>query len=623
MPSMGIGGWQVVPSGAAPSANRTMESRRSIGGRPIRGDTSEAALSVDHPPVSRFDITTKRLVTNIIPGVLIFVASLLLVVLSVLTLLVLVSQGMFERLVVSVNAQSTKYYWAPYGQSCLLNKSGFIPSSCSSVELTVAPAAAWAAIGTVLAQQWTAEMREAGGVLRVTTCAVGGTSAVGWANLQFIAGYDYFPECLPSTPQDVAGMAVLETTVRDNHVEGLYFVTLYSDLDVTMTVATSTNSDGTTQNLMSNPKRTLVTGTGKIEKDDLGQDYIINAYPLSARYKVTGMCVTEIEELSKLRVDLHLSGWSRGKHSQLPVVPGWRCGHRVANANELMAIQIVLTLLTLCLLTGDIYVTLEGFRGLVTGEHVMTYNFVAGLERRKALLLCLILNSVPGVLYLDVARIYYFTSNGMQLWALSAVVTATCFSLGWLLVVSIVDLIPCRWHNRCVGYSAPLFLFTSIATVTAACCKNSAFETAANKFYAADPYLGLWINNATWPSGSYVATGTPVVLTYLVGEIVYPVVGSFAASILVMTVYRALQHHSLLIDTTWCRNNSFLRQANMPNFITSLPLEPSVAIRLGHDMYMRPSVHSVCVVRLPQSGLRPSWTATRFATASAASSRAT
>ncbi|RHY54859.1 hypothetical protein DYB28_001596 [Aphanomyces astaci] len=156
-------------------------------------------------------------------------------------------------------------------------------------------------------------------------------------------------------------------------------------------------------------------------------------------------------------------------------------------------------------------------------------------------------------------------------------------------------MIPCRWHNRCVGYSAPLFLFTSIATVTAACCKNSAFETAANKFYAADPYLGLWINNATWPSGSYVATGTPVVLTYLVGEIIYPVVGSFAASILVMTVYRALQHHSyetnqyLLIDTTWCRNNSFLRQANMPNFITSLPLEPSVAIRLGHDMYMRPS----------------------------------
>ncbi|RHY21178.1 hypothetical protein DYB36_011316 [Aphanomyces astaci] len=409
---MGIGGWQVVPSGAAPSANRTMESRRSIGGRPIRGDTSEAALSVDHPPVSRSDITTKRLVTNIIPGVLIFVASLLLVVLSVLTLLVL---------------------------------------------------------------QWTAEMRE------------GSTS------------YDYFPECLPSTPQDVAGMAVLETTVRDNHVEGLYFVTLYSDLDVTMV------------------RPIFVQGR---------------------------------------------------KHSQLPVVPGWRCGHRVANANELMAIQIVLTLLTLCLLTGDIYVTLEGFRGLVTGEHVMTYNFVAGLERRKALLLCLILNSVPGVLYLDVARIYYFTSNGMQLWALSAVVTATCFSLGWLLVVSYVR------HP--------------------ACCKNSAFETAANKFYAADPYLGLWINNATWPSGSYVATGTPVVLTYLVGEIIYPVVGSFAASILVMTVYRALQHHSyetnhLLIDTTWCRNNSFLRQANMPNFITSLPLEPSVAIRLGHDMYMRPS----------------------------------
>ncbi|ETW09275.1 hypothetical protein, variant 2 [Aphanomyces invadans] len=554
---MGVGGWQVVPSPAASSSRtinrvQSVESRRSFGGHHVRDDLSDAVQGVDNAPsngASRSDTTIHRLVTNILPGLVVFIASLLLVVLSFLTLLVLVSQGMFERLVVSVNAQTTTYYWAPYGHSCILDKSGFVPRSCSNDEVTVTSTAAMAAIGTVLAQQWAAEMRHAGGHLLVTTCILGGTQAVGWANLQFIAGYDYYPECLPTAPQDVAGMAMLETTERDNHVEGLYFLTLYADLDPAMLAHVEhVNSDGTTQKLILNPKRTLVTGTGDIEPDDLGQDYIIHSYPLGMRYKVTGMCVTEIEELSMLKHELGLTGWSQGKHSKMPVVPGWRCGHRVSNANELMAIQIVLTVLTLYLLTGDIYVTLEGFRGLVTGDHVMTYNFAAGLERRKALLVCLILNSLPGVLYLDVSRIYHFTSNGLQLWVLSAVVTATCCSFTWILVVSIVDMIPLRWHNLCVGYSAPLFLFSSIAAISVVCSRRDVAEAAYNRFYAAEPNLGLWINNATWPSGSYVASGTPFILTYVVAEIVIPMITAFVVSVAIMTIYRVLRHRRYASD---------------------------------------------------------------------------
>ncbi|KAF0687354.1 Aste57867_20877 [Aphanomyces stellatus] len=585
-------GWQVVPSPSARSSRRLSSAGAGAAALRSSGDADDAKRPSESDRHAS-DTTLKRVLTNILPGILVFLVTLTFMLLSLVTLLLLVSQGMFDRLVVSINTQTMTQYWAPYGQDCLLDQDGFLPNTCNNNELTVAPAAAFSAIGTILAQQWAAEMTEAGGTLKVTTCIIGGTSAVGWANLQFIAGYDYFPSCLPTAPQDVAGMAMLETTIRDNHVDGLYFLTLYADLDPSMTVYAYKNTDGTTQNLIQNPQRTLITAEGEIEEDDLGQDYIIYSQPLGSRYLVTGLCITEIEELSQIIVQNQLTGWSRGKHSGYPIVPGWSCGHRVSNAGELIVLQSIFAILSLGLFAGDIFVTFEGFRGIFTGEHVMTYTIISGLERRKALLVCVVLNSLPSLLYLDVSRIYYFTSHGFEIWVISAIMMASFFSFGLLLVISVLDTLPLRCGNKCIGFSAPLYLFASILAIVASCCNNTVYQNAYNKFYAADPYLGLWINNATWPSGSYVADGTPVVLTYLVKAIVYPIGISFASSVAFTALCNLVFYKRLFVDTSWCHANSFLSQIKLPNFITSLPLGPSHAIRLGHEMYCKPSTLAV------------------------------
>ncbi|KDO34508.1 hypothetical protein SPRG_00571 [Saprolegnia parasitica CBS 223.65] len=76
-------------------------------------------------------------------------------------------------------------------------------------------------------------------------------------------------------------MAMLETTIREAFVEGVYLVTLYSDLDPAMnTVLNHVSSDGSQAKLMTNPARTIITQDGVASADALGTDYIINSYPL-------------------------------------------------------------------------------------------------------------------------------------------------------------------------------------------------------------------------------------------------------------------------------------------------------------------------------------------------------
>ncbi|OQR95800.1 hypothetical protein ACHHYP_00036, partial [Achlya hypogyna] len=323
---------------------------------------------------------------------------------------------MFARSVVSVNTQTTEQFWAPYGQVCMLDAQGFVPNSCSSVEKASIVPAAWAAVGAALAQQWSLELTQAN-PLYITTCIIGGTDAVGWTDLQFIAGYSGHPECLPTAgAQPVAGMMMLETTIREAHPEGVYLMTLYSDLTPTMqTVEDHVNTDGSVARLIKNVKRTIITQAGGIESDTLGTDYIITSRPLGERYLVTASCSTEIEELSALIPSMGLTGWSQ--HSGLPIVPGWNCGHTVDNASELVALQIVFALLTLVLLSGDLFTTYQGLKGVLAGKPVLTYAILSGLERRKLLLACIVVNAMPGLLYMDVSRIYYFTDNGFKIWS--------------------------------------------------------------------------------------------------------------------------------------------------------------------------------------------------------------
>ncbi|ETW03707.1 hypothetical protein, variant 1 [Aphanomyces invadans] len=544
--------------------------------------------------------TLLRVASNVIASMLLF--------LPMLTLAVLIYQvrwdrcyeritgalqGMYNRLIVSHNFQTTAMYWNNYSQSCELTQAGWVADSCDSMSSKATPATAWTSIGTVLATQWAQEIADAGGTLKVTTCAVGGTDAVGWGNLQFIGGYDAYPACIPTAPQDIAGIAMLESTIRPAQPNGVYMLTLYADMDSTMTVMSYQNSDGTAQNVMANPKRTLIAMDGLVTPDPSGENNIIYSRPLGERYLVTGYCVPQIEELSVAKTDNNLPGWSQGKHSKHPVTTAWACGHRVSNWKELVALQMICSLATMALFAGDIYITVEGFRGVLQGKPVLTYAVLAGLERRKMLLVAVVVNCMPGLLYMDVSRIYFFTTNGYRIWCLASVMMASFFAFGVVLVLSFLDAaVTCRLEYV-VGYSAPLFLHGAIVATTTASCIPAVFEFVYNKIYAAKPALTVELFGQAWPCGSYTVEGTPAVMTYLIWEILHPLIASFVAAVVVAALLHKYHHHSYLTHVTWCQSNAFLRHAGVPNWITSLPLEQTNAIKIGTKVFCKPSTQAL------------------------------
>ncbi|CAK4677717.1 unnamed protein product [Aphanomyces euteiches] len=555
-----------------------------------------------------------RIVLNVAAGTL--------VILPIIAVVMLLSQSMFERLVVSVNTQTRDHFWADYGKSCMLSANGWVPNTCDAATLAIVPDKIFAAIGVAFGQQWSREIAKAGGKLYVTTCLIGGTSDIGWANLQFVAGYDYFPACVPDAPQDVAGMAMFETTVqsqqstyrerrfleaRDEFTNIYYAFTLYSDLDPNMTVYKYANSDGTSQDLIANPKRTLITLDGQLVEDTKeGLNAINDSKALGSRYTVRSYCLMAVEELSQIAIDQGLTGWSQGilqhphaevnvfvgKHSKHPVVPGWICGHQVKNFSELIVLQFFFAAATLVLFAGDIVITFEGLRGVLQGKPVLTYSILSGLERRKLLLVFIVLNAMPGLVYADIARIYFFTTNGFKIWCLSIIIVANFFSFGLVLAVSLLDMIPLRLKHV-VSYSAPVFLSASITAISIACCKDSVFQYATNMIYASPTYITLHANDADWPCGSYTADGLAPSVKHIIDSIVQPLVVSFVCSIVVSTIYRLVAHKRVFMALGWCKTNSFLTFAKTPNFITALPLEQTNAVKIGNKMYCKPSTQAL------------------------------
>ncbi|KAF0712024.1 hypothetical protein AaE_012151, partial [Aphanomyces astaci] len=513
---------------------------------PVRRTSAARGKRYSNTSVSkRKSIKTWRV--TVLPGLIMFLCTLGLIFLSIFLLFLLISQGMFKRQVVTVNAQlADTYFWAPYGQSCILKSDGFTPNSCDADTTSIIPDKPFTVVGSELAKQWAAELTQAGGTLYVTTCIIGDMirSMISPNEEGIGRSYDYFPECLPTEPQDVAGMAMLETTIRDTHVDGLYFLTLYADLDPSMTVYSYVNSDGTTQNLIDNIKRTLITVDGQVETDKLGRDYIITSRPLGDRYLVTGFCDTVVEELSELKDGLGLTGWSQGKHSKLPVVPAWSCGHVVENADEVIVLQAMSSFLSLWFFAGDMFITIEGLGGLLSGAPVLKYTVLSGLERRKWLLVCIVVNSMPGLLYMDVSRIYYYSTNGFKIYVLSSIMVANFFTFGFFIALSLFDTLVglLRSFSSCVGYSAPIFTAVCIVWMAQVWCTDPFFLDVYNKFFAAPAFLGFYVNNATWPSGSYVAEGTPPVVTYLAETIVTTVGGSFGIAIAISSIYRRIRH---------------------------------------------------------------------------------
>ncbi|CAK4089348.1 unnamed protein product [Aphanomyces euteiches] len=124
-----------------------------------------------------------------------------------------------------------------YGQTCRIDINGFIPGSCTSIEIATTTFSAWTAIGQALALQWVATSTSP---YFVTTCIKTKPTNSKQTALIFLAGYDYFPNCQPSNgPQEIAGLAMLETTVRDEFLDGAYMLTVFADKTMSETLTHS------------------------------------------------------------------------------------------------------------------------------------------------------------------------------------------------------------------------------------------------------------------------------------------------------------------------------------------------------------------------------------------------
>ncbi|EQC31963.1 hypothetical protein SDRG_10477 [Saprolegnia diclina VS20] len=269
-----------------------------------------------------------RILSNLVAAVL--------VALSLAALAVVVAQGTFRREDVQYHDQAKASYWNSYGASCKLNHAGWVPHSCSAIEVnTTANAVAWNAIGANVAARLAIP---AGATYSVSTCFMGATPEIGWASLQLLIGYDDFPTCCPQNgSQTIAGLFMVETALRMTHPEGVYLVTGFID-KVTTTTKVYTSTDGSTHRLVAGVETMQVALNGTTAPDPIGRNTEIPSFPLGRRYAVSSHNqAVMVAIFDDLDTDL---GWSTGRDSKIPVVSGWIVGHSVDNGDELLAMQI-------------------------------------------------------------------------------------------------------------------------------------------------------------------------------------------------------------------------------------------------------------------------------------------
>ncbi|KAG9402145.1 hypothetical protein AC1031_007849 [Aphanomyces cochlioides] len=136
-----------------------------------------------------------------------------------------------------------------------MNSIGFISASCSAKKTAVLPGQVWNTIGKRLAEQWLAVSSTP---YYVTTCIKSPKEDTGWVALVFIAGYDAFPLCQPpSGSQEIVGMAMVETTVREEYPNGAYMLTLFADKTMNESVVYPNSKDGTDL-MIANFNRSLI-----------------------------------------------------------------------------------------------------------------------------------------------------------------------------------------------------------------------------------------------------------------------------------------------------------------------------------------------------------------------------
>ncbi|OQS06787.1 hypothetical protein THRCLA_20286 [Thraustotheca clavata] len=523
--------------------------------------------------------TWYRILSNLAAG--------LLVALSLLALVVIVTQGVFHREALQYHDQDNPVYWRTFGKNCKVDGNGFVPNTCSFDETNATTTlAVWNAIGIHLGNFLRVPK---GKQYPVSFCWQGGSSALGWAVLELLVGYDYYPECCPlNGSQPIAGFVNIESTSRDGYPKGVYLFTGFADRYMNKTIS-YTATDGTENILVADVTHTVITLDGEIFPDPEGLSWgmssVIPASPLGDRYVITSYNHAQFYVITDTSIH---RGWSTGLYSKLTIAPGWFCGHVMAKYQEVLAMQVVFSLLSIFLFWGDIYITFRGLGGVLQGKPVLTYDVLSGLERRKFLMFTIALNSMPSILYVDVARIYYGTDGGLKIWTIAVMSLSILAAFVGFIIITFVQYIPVPKfiHHRLITFSAPIFLYASIISVNLVI--GGEMLKLNIKYNLAPSGMGFWAYNRFWSDGIHTA-GASAAFNDLVPKMWLPVLLSLITSIIYSKIKRVVEGHPTIVDSEWTSTNDFLTTCVMPNWITSMPLAPHHAIKIGNRRFCKPS----------------------------------
>ncbi|OQR91492.1 hypothetical protein THRCLA_22459 [Thraustotheca clavata] len=543
------------------------------------------------PSRSKYDVN-KTEPNNKLYGYIRIISNLIAVVailLSVITMLVLLNEGMFERRIIQWNYQNDAGYWRPFGKTCLLSSTGFVLNSCSSMELNILSSnAAWDTTGMKLAEtlQVPANIN-----YKVTTCVVGCIDDKNWAELHLVVGYDRYPLCNPQNgSQPIAGMAMMEaTSAVENYSSGAYLMTIFGDVSMNQSVIYE-NTDDTLNLVIANSIRVVIGIDGSSDKFESGINTLISSYPLGPWFVVKSYCISEIIDIgSELSGQ---QGWSTGLHSNKSIITGWACGHEVNNATELITLQVIFTLFTLIGISGDLLITVKGLKGILNNKPVLTYDILSSMERRKILLLFGTLAAAPALIFVDVSRIYFGTTNGQRIWTLSIVSLGIFFAFGSFFIIIFFQYVPCPQliRHRLLPLSVAMFVYASIPSI--ALNINSSYEYLSNTFYNAQGIVFMNVSGKNCSCGAYASARTETATTTLIALILRPIFGCVIASFVFAGIKHFITRKKWFMDVKWAEHNLFLSACGVPRWFSSLPLDQEDTIKMGNRLFCKPSMQA-------------------------------
>ncbi|ETV93809.1 hypothetical protein H310_12373 [Aphanomyces invadans] len=515
-----------------------------------------------------------RVISNFVAGLLILGTGVLVVV--------LVSQGMFQSTYVYVKPPEA---WTTLSTSCRLDAAGFVPSSCSEVEVAATGALPWQSIGAQLALDL--RIASHNSTVFVTSCLAANSVDV-TASVSLVVGERDFPLCRPTARQEILGLSAVEAVTTAVFPNGAFLLSTFSDAKPVERVDV-VDTMGVRIPVTRSVSKTIIATDGTTTPTLWNQpNYATSLNSLNRFFLMQVWLVVHFVDISALVAANKIDGYHIGKTTGYATTLGWDNSHNVDNYMLLLAFQILICAVSLALLSNDGVITLEGLSGLLKNKPVLTYDILASLERRKVLLVSLVCTFFFSPLYADAIR-YSYGVTGYHFWSLSLLMIAVMMALSWIALLTSLQWlpVPVRWLNRPICYSAPVFVYCTVLFVVIVEAAQSQGPVQAESFWNhGGNTLFLNINGTLYKSGATDTQGTTPVIYLLMPDLIVCVVAAWVASI---AAHKVLVGY-VVLDTSWTSHNDFVSQLPMPQWVTSLDLDHKNTISIGNKLYCKPSL---------------------------------